>query len=160
MTIAKDFPTLHSSSCSTLSLSSWLIMKPCNRSNPIWFIASRVLLFYPNLWIEIGMMQIEWNTQNCKLFTSTRLIWWWKFPFSAIAKASNSPRFWNRETSKKGWKESFSLAIESFSSSRCWFPLFASMNYFAGIPRRVYHRKSNQHQTKGLCVVGLTTCVW
>lgn len=32
-------------------------------------------------------MQIEWNTQHCKLFVNTQLIWWWKFPFSAIAKA-------------------------------------------------------------------------
>lgn len=98
------------------------------------------------------MMQIEWNTQNCKLFTSTRLIRWWKFPFSAIAKASSSPCFWNRETSKKGSKKSFPSRLKvfppravDFCCSHGWITLQASE---ARLPSQV-EPTSNKRPLRG-----------
>lgn len=100
---------------------------PVSRAQ-LWFIELHAFLsaYFGNEIKPRQMMQIEKNTQNCKSFTSTRLIRWWKFPFSAIAKAWKSPSLHASGEGLKG--ESPPCNFLYFSRSRELPNMFVFLN--------------------------------
>lgn len=121
----------------------WLLWNPKWVNSPSMIYTQREF-FLMFTWTKAHrLIQIEWNTQTCKLLTNTRLIWWRKFPFSAISKVSNSPRIYIHERVNENFPiENGKLFLLDCGFSHRWITLHGAF-------RRVKEfSDSNQYQTK------------